>query len=340
MNTESMERNADNTANKPQRDTFLDVVRTISTIRVVVWHTFGLPLISYFVAAMPAMFFVFGSLLAASADRKPLHAVVLDRFRRILGPLWLFVIVTWLFAFVTWGAWRGFSPLEALRWLVPFNDPPAQGWEQGWLSSPLWFMRTMFWLLLASPVWLFAVRRLPRLTIAAGVAAIFATDWAAGVASLRVSSDPQFWWKAGDIALYGTFAVAGACTHRWAHRLSRVRSLHWVNVALGAAISAAVWSLTHDVHLHVVNNSHPLHLFVGLGWLALAFAARGLLVKASARRAIGAVVRTVNARSMTIYLWHTTIVAAVVWLLPRLSLTSPWNEWLLRIAFVLSLIHI
>ena len=38
-------------------------VRAIAIVRVVAWHAFGAAAITYFVAAMPAMFFVTGSLL-------------------------------------------------------------------------------------------------------------------------------------------------------------------------------------------------------------------------------------------------------------------------------------
>ncbi len=78
------------------RETFLDVVRAVAIIRVVAWHTFGAAAITYFVAAMPAMFFVTGSLLAKSLRRRPPKTVLVDRFRRLLVPLWAFALVAWL----------------------------------------------------------------------------------------------------------------------------------------------------------------------------------------------------------------------------------------------------
>ena len=46
------------------RERFLDAVRALAVVRVMVWHAFGFAAITYFVSAVPAMFFVTGSLLA------------------------------------------------------------------------------------------------------------------------------------------------------------------------------------------------------------------------------------------------------------------------------------
>jgi peptidoglycan/LPS O-acetylase OafA/YrhL len=48
------------------REQFLDAIRAIAILRVVLWHTFGAAVITYFFSAVPAMFFVTGSLLAKS----------------------------------------------------------------------------------------------------------------------------------------------------------------------------------------------------------------------------------------------------------------------------------
>jgi len=52
-----------------QRELFLDALRPIALVRVMFWHVFGMAAITY-VAAMPVMFFVTGSLLAKSLDRR------------------------------------------------------------------------------------------------------------------------------------------------------------------------------------------------------------------------------------------------------------------------------
>ena len=77
------------------RETALDTLRSFATVRVMVWHAFGIAAITYLVAAMPAMFFVTGSLLAKSFERRPLRTVLHDRFIRLFVPLWTFGLVAW-----------------------------------------------------------------------------------------------------------------------------------------------------------------------------------------------------------------------------------------------------
>jgi len=72
------------------RDPFLDVVRSIALLRVILWHSVAAAVLTYFVAAVPAMFFVTGSLLAKSMGSRPARTVVVDRVRRVLPPLWVY----------------------------------------------------------------------------------------------------------------------------------------------------------------------------------------------------------------------------------------------------------
>lgn len=71
------------------RDPALDLLRTIVLGRVVLWHAFAASWMTLF-AAMPMMFFVAGTLLAAPHGRPPHLALVRRRGRRILVPLWVY----------------------------------------------------------------------------------------------------------------------------------------------------------------------------------------------------------------------------------------------------------
>ena len=98
------------------------------------------------------MFFVTGSLLAKSMNRRPPRTVLADRFRRLLVPLWAFTAVAWLAMAVAATRMGTELPLHrAVVWLFPLADPHGSAWEGGWLSSHLWYLRTLVWLLLASP---------------------------------------------------------------------------------------------------------------------------------------------------------------------------------------------
>lgn len=152
------------TARPGDRDRFLDTLRTIALARVMLWHAFGAPVLTYFVAAVPAMFFVTGSLLAKSLDRRPWRTVLADRGRRVLVPLWVFGTVAFVAMRVAW--LTDPSPRTAVPWhsivfwIVPLGDPKGSVWEGGWMSQPLWYVRAMFWLLLLSPLLRKATRRI------------------------------------------------------------------------------------------------------------------------------------------------------------------------------------
>nr|MDQ3640802.1 acyltransferase family protein [Actinomycetota bacterium] len=277
------------------RETFLDVVRAVAIVRVIAWHAFGVAWITYVVAAMPAMFFVTGSLLAKSFGRRAPRTVLLDRFRRLLVPLWAFGLIAW--AAMAVAAWRTETILplhRALTWVFPLTDPMGSAWEGGWLSSHLWYLRTVVWLLLASPLLLRAVRARPALALVVPIATVFGLDVVTrSGGALPVSHQAS--WGAGDLALYSVFLMAGFLHRDGAFRAVTHRA--WVAGAVLCAVAAVAWRLTQPVPLGVVNNSHPLHLFIGAGWLAAALAVQRPLARLGASRLARAPIRAVGARA-------------------------------------------
>ena len=301
-----------------ERELFLDAIRAIAIVRVVAWHTFGVAAITYFVAAIPAMFFVTGSLLAKSMGRRSAGTVVADRFRRLLVPLWAFAAVAWLVMALAASRMGTDLPLHrALAWIFPLVDPHGSAWEGGWLSSHLWYVRTLVWLLLLSPLLLRAVRRLGAKVLLLPVAGVFVLD-ALSRSGGGWSTHHATVWAAGDLALYSVFLMVG-----FLHRDQRFRNISrrgWLAVAIVAAGAAVAWRLTQPVPLGVVNNSHPLHLFVGAGWLAVGLAGRDALGRLAAGRAVGGAIRAIGRRSLTIYLWHTAAIILALNVLDRVGL--------------------
>ena len=148
-----------------EREVFLDAIRTLALVRVVLWHALALPVLTYFVAAVPAMFSVTGSPLAHSLGRGA-RRVIVDRARRILVPLWVFPAGAFLAMTIAHridGTTRTAVPIrDLLAWLVPVVDPHGSPWEGGYLSSPLWYLRALLWLLLMEPfLLLYAIVRDP-----------------------------------------------------------------------------------------------------------------------------------------------------------------------------------
>jgi CubicO group peptidase (beta-lactamase class C family)/peptidoglycan/LPS O-acetylase OafA/YrhL len=306
---------------RSERELFLDAIRAIAIVRVVAWHAFGVATITYFVAAMPAMFFVTGSLLAKSMSRRAPRIVLADRFRRLLIPLWAFAGVAWLAMAVAAARMGTDLPLHrAVVWLFPLLDPHGSAWEGGWLSSHLWYLRTLVWLLLASPLLLRAVRRVGPAVLLVPVAGVFVLD-AVTREGGALAGHHATTWAAGDLVLYSVFLMAG-----FVHRdkgYGRVSRRGWMVLALLAAGAATAWRLTQPVPLGVVNNSHPMHLFVGAAWLCVAVAGRDLLTRVASGRLVGAAVRAIGRRSLTIYLWHTAAIIVALNALEAVWIDGP-----------------
>ncbi len=298
-------------------------MRTIALARVVLWHTTGAVALTYLVAAVPAMFFVTGSLLAKSL-RRGARAVIVDRARRILVPLWVFAAVAWLAmgiaSLVSPGARTSLRWSQLVWWIVPLRDPVGSAWEGGYLASPLWYLRALLWLLLLAPALLWVFRRVGMIAVGLPVAVLVAFEIATRRGALSVAGT----WKTGDVALYGTFVMLG-----FAHRdglLDAMTPRRWLKAGLAGASAATIWCLLAPPPGGVVNDSHIAHLLVGATWLSLLFALRSPIERFAARPRPHAVIRAISRRTMTIYLWHPA--AAVVALVALRPVAAGWPHWL------------
>ncbi|MCU1487021.1 MAG: beta-lactamase [Actinomycetia bacterium] len=304
------------------RDRFLDVVRSIAVVRVIAWHTWGAPFLSWLVAAMPAMFFVTGSLLAASLDRRSPRAVVVDRLRRLLVPFWVFGVAAHLA--MTW-AWR-VHPGPATRipwwqpfaWILPVVDPVGTPWEATWLSRPLWYLRVVLWLLAAAPL----LRRFQRraglaacavpaiLTVCAELAATH--GWLAGHPLVR--------FHLTDAATYSTFVLLGFWHHDGGTRSIPTRTRWWL--AGAGAVAAVSWAVTLGPSSGIVNDSPVLLLTVGWAWLWAFLALEPKLADLGTGHRTRPAVDWLARRSLTIYLWHTTAIVAAYAILAHSHLAT------------------
>src|SRR5690349_16821336 len=91
---------------KPGRDRYLDLLRSIALVRVVVYHLFGWAWLTVLFPSMGVMFALAGSLMARSLKR-PALGVIRSRVRRLLPPMWAFAAVVLTMMFV-----NGWNPAE------------------------------------------------------------------------------------------------------------------------------------------------------------------------------------------------------------------------------------
>ena len=299
-----------------RRDGFLDTVRTIAVARVIVWHAFGLPLISWIVATMPTMFFIAGSLLAGSLDRRSVRSVYRARLKRLLVPFWFLgavsITVTNL-VYLNDPSSHTYVPLRHyLAWVLPIVDPSLSDWEAGWISTPMWYLRCYLWLLLASPMLRAAVRRwqtlalVPPLILTIGLEAVMRLGDPNGVAS------SEWLWLFSDFCMYGFFLMLGFCEYDGVLDLLRPAALvEWMLIGV---VGAVVWLSLFPVKSGIINHTHTGLLLIGIAWLAGFLLLRPWLARVPSTDLAGPVVHWFTRRAMTIYLWHSVCIVGGYWI--------------------------
>ncbi|WP_229072154.1 acyltransferase family protein [Actinoplanes sp. DH11] len=270
------------------RNRYLDLLRAAATVRVVVYHLTGWAALTVIFPAMSVMFALAGSLMAASLDRFGVWAVE-RRLRRLLPSLWVLCLVIAVPAMLLTG-----TPFDVhlLLWGFPLVDPEATGWWMQSLSHA-WYLRDFLWFVLLSPLVLPLFRRFPLISILVPYAALAVVE----LARLTVPPVPR------DLALYGGAWLLGFAHHDG--HLRRLGRKRLVTLAAALAVPAAAWVITHPGPRGYDLNDIPL----GNALWSAAFILVALGSSPMVRE--HRVLTVLNARALTIYLWHIPVIVAV-----------------------------
>ncbi|MFC0532611.1 acyltransferase family protein [Phytohabitans kaempferiae] len=277
------------------RNRYVDLLRALAIVRVVVYHTTHWAFLTVAFPAMSVMFALAGSLMAASLDSHGVRAVG-RRLRRLLPALWVLAAV-FVPAMVLTGLtvnWR------LLLWGLPLLDPPANHWGALVLSA-VWYLRDYLWFVLLSPLALPLFRRFPIPTLAAPYVLLVLVefDFLPAHAVLK------------DVGLY-----FGAWLLGFAHHDGMLRRLSWRVLApfVGVlAAAGAAWIITHpgprgyDLNDIRLGNALWSAAFI-LVLLGFAPATTAWLER---RAGLLRAITVLNSRALTIYLWHMPIVIGV-----------------------------
>ncbi|MEV8503379.1 acyltransferase [Actinoplanes sp. NPDC051475] len=290
------------------RNRYLDLLRAAAIVRVVVYHLFGWPWLALLLPAMGIMFALAGSLTAASLDRRAAGKVIGSRLRRLLPPLWLLaLIVVPAMIFAGWAGQDGGDKPWSWKlalWILPLGDPPGSSegidaWE------PLWYIRAYLWFVLLSPLLYLAYKRIAWAAVAAPIVLIAVLD-KTGLTLPFGRADAAMW----DFATYGACWIAG-----FAHHDGRLHRLRPGLVTAGAAVlgvAALYW-----LHGHAAEEGYDLNdvpeaqALWSLAFVLLALRWRPDMTWLSYARPLDRAVTLLNARAVTIYLWHNIAIAAI-----------------------------
>ncbi|MFC8590937.1 acyltransferase family protein [Streptomyces atroolivaceus] len=316
---------------KPGRDRYLDLLRAVALVRVVVFHLFGWAWLTVLFPSMGVMFALAGSLMARSLAR-PAGSVIRSRLRRLLPPMWAFslVVVPVMFA-LSWKPVRE----EGLWWFIkigsylfPIGSPPypeESGSAGGWLeltwadqaAGPLWYIRAYLWFVIASPLLLKAFRRLPWVTLLAPVALT------AVIGTGLVTVPGTFGEGLVDFAVFGSCWILG-----FAHNDGLLKEIPRYLAVSSAAIVMGFglwWASGHLTEEGWNLDEIPL---AQATW-SLGFCAILLVYAPSWKKLPGrlagwdSLVTLANNRAVTIYLWHNLLLMAAAHLVNELW-SVPW----------------
>ncbi|MFD5078457.1 acyltransferase [Streptomyces sp. NPDC058371] len=307
----------------PGRDRYLDLLRSVALVRVVVYHLFGWAWLTVLFPSMGVMFALAGSLMARSLNR-PALSVIRGRVRRLLPPLWVFsaVVLTLLFA----GGWNPakdpdqggtWGIVELVNYVIPIGAPPypwhigdAAGLlEDTWADQavgPLWYLRAYLWFVLASPLLLWAFRRMPWATLLAPLALT------AVVGTGLVTIPGETGNAVMDFAVFGSCWVLG-----FAHHEGVLQKIPRYAAVSGGALLMAFGLWWASGHLGPdgwdLNDIPPAQATWSLGFVVIL-----LQYAPSWQRLPGRLARwdklvtLSNNRAVTIYLWHNLLIMATV----------------------------
>ncbi len=307
------------TVSRRQRSIYLDALRAVALCRVVVFHAFSAQWITLF-TAMPMMFFIAGSLYAASLERRRSLLVIRDRYRRILFPYWLYIAIM-IGLWASLGVLGEITPFNWVGILFPVLSP---GGPQGpGLDTPLeltwialWYLQFHLILSLVGP-WLRRAQQRHATAMWITLGTLFGLSIVAGI-GLAVVVFYVACWVLGYHQHDGHLETV--VQRRWPPIVAVTGPL---GLVLFLAFEGSVeWS---GVALRLASVGAAL---LGVFWLTLAMGLRPRLEPLLHGFRTRSTVHWFSQRSLTIYMWHlVAIYAAVTLELPGTSSPAGVLAW-------------
>lgn len=302
------------------RSVYLDALRAVALVRVIVYHASSAWWVTAF-TAMPLMFFIAGTLYAASLERRPAARVVRDRYRRILEPYWVYLAAM----VALWGSLGVLGEITPANWVgfvlpvLSVNGPQGPGEDTllhlTWFA--LWYIQMHLVLsLVGSPLRRAQTHRPRTMWAVMGVAFGLA---AAVAPALAIAIFYAACWIIGYYHFDGR--LDAALRSRW-------------------PVVCAVTLPLGTVAFFGFHSRAPMVAAVGVAllgafWLCLAVGLQPWIEPHLTARRTRSVITWFSQRSLTIYLWHGVVLYAIY----ELALPG-WTNLFTRLAWCAALLPV
>ncbi|MDQ0383168.1 glycosyltransferase [Amycolatopsis thermophila] len=301
------------TTGPARREHWFDVLRVLALASLIGFHATGWVPLSLAFPSMGVAFAIAGSLTARSLRTAAPVDVIGHRIRRVLPPVWLFGLVA--VPVMLLHGWTGLSWPRLVFWVFPVLDPPAPDWADD-ATSVLWFVRTFLWFVLLTPPALRAVRARPVVTTLAPLVLVAAD----ALMGSHVGDSGEIGAAVVDAAVFGACWLLGI-----AHREGRLARLHpalVATLAVAAVAAGGLWIRSHpDPGAGFDPSASPLgEALISAGAVLVLLRIAPRLRWLDRARWVRVVLEVINARVLTIYLWHNALLGLAVVLSDRWDL--------------------
>jgi cellulose synthase/poly-beta-1,6-N-acetylglucosamine synthase-like glycosyltransferase/peptidoglycan/xylan/chitin deacetylase (PgdA/CDA1 family) len=287
---------------------WLALLAVFALIGVVLGRSTGWGWLSLTFPSLGMLFALSASYLARSLNLIPAIDAIGHGIRRLLPSLWLLGIIMIPLMLIKGWIVDPDNPLDwpqLVLWAFPALDPQVSSWGAD-ASVVLWYVRASLWFVLLTPLLLRALRRSAVLTFLAPLALI--------AGDTLLGSPLRDLGPIGEALI--DFCTFGAC---WllglAHREGTLRRIHPLVVAVlsAAAISTGSWRALTQASGPFDPGGSPLsQALVCAGAVLLLLRFSPSLDWLGRAPVLGRLVTVIDARVLTIFLWHSIALAVAV----------------------------
>ena len=325
------------------RERWLDTLRGLALVRVVVYHALGLGWLSIVFPSMGVMFALGGSLMVQSMRKTPAIDVIGQRIRRLLPPLWLMAVI--FVPIMVWQGWaaegadaespgNGIPWSDLVWWVFPIMDPPGSEWGFDTVEV-LWYLRAYLWFVLLTPVMLKAFRKSPVISVLVPLALVIVD----GLLGSPLSDASGLGAGLLDFVTFGACWMLG-----FAHREGMIRRLPLpalLGLAAAGIAAGMFWAVGHpSPEAGLDLNEIPMaQALVSAGFVLLVLRINPALGWVDKVPGLGRLIAVVNARAITIYLLNNPAIDVAAWANDRLGLPDS-SGWLVLSSVVVIVIGV